>query len=452
MDNLLLHCNCGQRWRRMAASNPANATPQAPPNPPSGVSAAPGNTQITLNWTSVTGATSYNLYWSTTNGVTTSTGAEIGPIASPYTHTGLSNGTTYHYVVTAVNSGGESLPSAQVNTTPGPVVSLLGGSPTGVSGLTNGSGATALFNSPIGITTDGTNVYVSDNANNEIRKIVIATGAVTLFAGSPSGAAGLTNGTATAALFNAPYGMTMNGGNLYVADYTNNEIRKIVLATGVVSLFAGSSTGAPGSTNGTGTAALFFGPQCIATDGTNLYVTDTHNNEIRKIIIATGAVSLLAGSPTGASGLINGTGTAALFNGPMGITTDGTNLYVADYFNHEIRKIVIATGAVSLFAGSSAGLYGQTNGIGAAALFHCPTGITMDGTNLYVVEFSNSDIRKIVIATGEVSIHAGSPTGARGLTNGIGTNALFNYPGEITTDLTNLYITDLGNNEIRELH
>ena len=209
------------------------------------------------------------------------------------------------------------------------------------------------------------------------KKLSLTT-AVSLFAGAPSGSSGDLNGNGTSALFSCPTWITTDGTNLYVSDSANSDIRKIVIATGAVSLLAGSSTGASGTTNSTtGTSALFNWPEGITTDSTNLYVADGGNNEIRQIVIATGAVSLLAGLPTGGSGNSNSTtGTSALFTGPEGITTDGTYLYVADTGNNEIRRIVIATGAVTLFAGSPTGGSGNTNSTtGTSALFNNPEGI-----------------------------------------------------------------------------
>ena len=122
-----------------------------------------------------------------------------------------------------------------------------------------------------------------------------------------------------------------------MGDFHNHLIRQIVISTGVVTTVAG--TGSSGSANGTGTSASFNLPQGITTDGTNLYVADQDNHLIRKIVISTGVVTTVAG--TGSSGSANGTGTSASFNGPTGITTDGTNLYLADSLNHLIRKIVL---------------------------------------------------------------------------------------------------------------
>ena len=217
----------------------------------------------------------------------------------------------------------------------GPTVTTLAGT-AGEYGSTDGTGTTARFNSPFSITTDGTNLYVADSGNYTIRKIVIATGEVTTLAGT-AGEYGSTDGIGTTARFNNPYGITIDGTSLYVADSGNYTIRKIVIASRMVTTLAGTA-GEYGSTDGTGTTARFNNPYGITTDETNLYVADSGNNTIRKIVIATGEVTTLAGT-AGDSGSTDGTGTTARFNNPYGITTDGTNLYVADTGNNTIRKI-----------------------------------------------------------------------------------------------------------------
>jgi len=273
--------------------------------------------------------------------------------------------------------------SAEVDTGDLEVTTLAGSS----YGSTDATGTSASFNYPMGITTDGTNLYVADENNDRIRKIVISTGVVTTLAGSSSGFAD--NATGTSAKFYEPFGVTTDGTNLYVTDTANHRIRKIVISTGVVTTLAGSGT--QGSTdNNTGTSASFRNPTGITTDGTNLYVTELGNHRIRKIVISTGVVTTLAGSTQGH--LDNATGTSAKFSGPYGITTDGTNLYVADWTNHRIRKIVISTGVVTTLAGSSSG---STDATGTSAKFSSPRGITTDGTNLYVADLSNHLIRQI---------------------------------------------------------
>ena len=236
---------------------------------------------------------------------------------------------------------------------------------------------------------DGTNTYLMGGS---IQGAPLSlTAAVTTFAGT-TGLPGSTDDTGVAALFNVPYDITTDGINLYVAELGNYTIRQIVIATGVVTTLAGTA-GLPGSTDGTGVAALFRFPEGITTDGINLYVADTSNNAIRQLVIATGVVTTLAGT-AGSPGSTDGTGVASLFNYPAGITTDGINLYIADSFNNTIRQIVTATGVVTTLAGT-AGLPGSTDDTGVAALFNGPDGITTNGINLYVADSMNHTIRQI---------------------------------------------------------
>jgi len=314
-------------------------------------------------------------------------------------------------------------------------------------GSNDGTGAAAQFNYPFRITTDGTNLYVADISNQIIRQVVIATGVVTTLAGTAL-STGYTDGIGAAAQFSNPEGITTDGTNLYVVDTNNEIIRQVVIATGVVTTLAGTA-GMRGSTDGTGATAQFDNPVGITTDGTNLYVADRNNDAIRKIVIATGVVTTLAGT-AGNSGGADGIGAAAQFRNPEGITTDGTNLYVADTGNEIIRQVVIATGVVTTLAGT-AGMRGSIDGMGAAARFgYRLWDITTDGTNLYVVDTRNETIRKIVIATGVVTTLAGT-TLSTGSTDGTGAAARFDEPTGITTDGASLYVTDLNNQTIRQI-
>jgi hypothetical protein len=211
------------------------------------------------------------------------------------------------------------------------------------SGDTDGTGNAARFNLPIAITNDGVNLYIADTNNNKIRKMVIATGAVTTLAGPAQGTttSGDLDGTGNAARFTNIKGITTDGTNLYVSEQSIKKVRKIVIATGVVTVLAGPANGTTtaGDTDGTGNAARFLSPFDMTTDGTNLYLSD--DNKIRKIVIATGVVTTLAGPAQGTttSGDLDGTGNATRFNAPQGIITDGTSLYVVDNGNNKIRKI-----------------------------------------------------------------------------------------------------------------
>jgi sugar lactone lactonase YvrE len=236
-------------------------------------------------------------------------------------------------------------------------VSTLAGS-TSNRGNADGTGTAATFSSPLGITRDGTgNLYVTDSLNNTIRRIS-SSGTVSTVAGSVS-ATGSANGTGSAARFNHPTGITADGaGNLYVADSTNNTIRKIT-PSGAVTTLAGLA-GVSGFQDGSGSGALFNNPGGLAVDGSgNLFVADTGNSTIRKITPA-GIVTSLAGLP-GIAGLMDGTGSSAWFNQPQGLVLDSSgSLFVTDTGNAAIRKVTTA-GIVTTVA-LSGELTGATSG------------------------------------------------------------------------------------------
>jgi len=267
-------------------------------------------------------------------------------------------------------------------------VTTLAGS--GTIGFAGGFGVDAQFGFPGGVAVDGAgNMYVADTNNNQIRKITAA-GEVTTLAGT--GVAGFNNGPVAAAQFRNPGGVAVDGaGNVYVADTSNDRIRKIT-AAGEVSTLAGSGTF--GFVDGFGVNARFGAPGGVAVDGAgNVYVADSGNNRIRKITAA-GQVTTLAGDGT-AGFADTAPSVAARFSFPGGVAVDGAgNVYVADTANHSIRKIT-ATGQVTTLAGNGT-TAGIVNGTGVNARFNNPYGVAVDGAgNVYVADASNRRIRKI---------------------------------------------------------
>ncbi len=271
--------------------------------------------------------------------------------------------------------------------TPAGVVTTFAGS--GVAGSTNATGILASFNYPTGIAIDGAgNLFVADAQNCKIRKITTI-GVVTTFAGS--GALGSVNATGINASFKYPSGIAVDAsGNVFVADNGNHLIRKITSA-GVVTTLAGS--GVAGSTDAAGLSASFNFPTSVAVNGLGkVFVADRSNNKIRIITVAGGVVTTLAGS--GVAGSVDATGGAASFWDPSGVTTDASgNVFVADRSNHKIRKIT-ATGVVTTFAGS--GAFGSVNGLANVATFYLPVGVAVDAAGgVYVAGGDDNQIRKI---------------------------------------------------------
>lgn len=361
-----------------------------------------------------------------------------GTVGSPGSANGIGSSARFSYPTGIATDGTNIYVADSINNTIRQIVivsqavSTLAGS--GAPGLVDGVGSAASFSSPNGITTDGTNLYLTDSGNSAIRKIVIASGVVSTLVEPSSNS------------FITPAGITTDGTNLFIADTALNVVRRVVIATQAVSTLAGDGAGGtPGSIDAIGGAARFDAPAGMTISGSDLYITDSGSNIIRKLVLSTAAVTTMAGTP----GSADGTGASAGFKSPYDICTDSTNLYVADAGSSTIRKIAIASGTVTTLSGT-ADVAGTTDGIGAAARFNFPSSITTDGTSLYVADTGNHTIRKIVIATGEVSTLAGT-AGIAGAADGSGGAAKFNYPGGITTDGVNLYVSDTGNDSIRKI-
>ena len=275
---------------------------------------------------------------------------------------------------------------------PDGAVMTFAGQP-GVNAYQDGSGSAAIFSDLIkGIAADPLgNLFVSDSNNKRIRKITPA-GAVTTFAGSWYW--DIVNGPIDQAQFNDTRGLAFDSkGNLYVTEVARHLVRKIG-ADGIVSTLAGDGSAGyvdcyPGS------CARFNQPESIAVDSKdNLYVSESGNHMIRKITPA-GAVSTFAGS--GLAGFQDGAANLARFNSPVGVVVDSNdNVYVADQNNRVIRRIT-QYGVVSTAVGRP-NYKGNQNGLGTQASFGLPSGLAIDkNDNLYVVDYLNHNVRKLVL-------------------------------------------------------
>lgn len=366
----------------------------------------------------------------------------------------------------------------------------------GEPGGNDGTGNSARFDRPMDVAVDAAgNVYVADNGNHVIRKVT-SEGVATTFAGR-TGEQGCADGVGREARFRSPSGLTVDGaGNVIVADTGNHAIRKIT-PSGKVTTLAGKcelKNGSPvGSfSDGEAGGARFRSPRDVAVDASGcVYVADTENAVVRKIK-SDGTVSTLAGS-AGKAGTADGSNGAARFNGPLSVAVDQTgNLYVVDSGCQMIRKITSAggvtsltnsaarfasprgvavdragylavsdndaqtisrispSGGVTVWAGSASS-HGHANGVGAAARFNRPTGISVDRQrNVYVTDNFTQVIRKIA-PDGVVTTLAGRVWNS-GADDGKGGMARFNWPCGAAQDRAgNLYVADAGNHTIRKV-
>ncbi|MDB5216023.1 MAG: hypothetical protein JWO86_3950 [Myxococcaceae bacterium] len=382
---------------------------------------APGSTGVT---------------WSVTEG------AAGGVVDANGRYTAPQTPGTYHLVATAGGLSG-TVTVKVANYT----LSVLAGAPGG-SGNLDGTGSAARFHQPFAITNDGAGtLYVGDTYNAVIRKVVVATGVVTTIAGS--GSFGYLDGAGNAAAFSTVSALAIDkvNGVLYAADSGNNAVRAIDLNTGAVTTLAGGNP-QPGSGDGIGTAAKFYGPSGIAYVAGVLYVSDTNNSTLRRIDVATKQVTTVAGLASNPAAT-NGIGSAARFKAPGGITAvDSTLLYLADYVTNTVRRIDINGGVtylVTTYAGS--GTAGHVDGVSSTAQFNSPTDVAVVGGTVFVADWTNNDIRSIAAST--VATVAG--TTAYGSNDGVGIAAGLGRPTGITTDGTTLWVADQYNNAIRSI-
>lgn len=312
------------------------------------------------------------------------------------------------------------------------------------TGGADGTGIAAQLGNPLSLTADGKgSLFAADWSNHTVRQITASTGVVLTLAGM-AGSSGAVDGLGGVARFNQPSGITTDGnGNLYVSDQLNYTIRKVVVPGGQTTTLAGK-LGSSGAVDATGGAARLWGtygivlPKAGAGLG-SLYVTELNNQDIRKIDLATVAVTTFAGKPSNAQS----PGPMSSFCAPADVVSDGAGkLYVADSCNHAIRQVDTKSGTMTTLAGTVM-TSGSTDAIGTAASFKTPQGLALDGQgNLYVADTLNQIIRKISLSDAKVTTLAGT-LGVQGGTNATGTSASFNFPVGLTFDESGaLYVSD----------
>jgi len=363
-------------------------------------------------------------------------------------------------------------------------VSLVAG---GVTGYVDGPGASARFGYPMGLALDDSgSLYVADSDNYAIRKITFASdGTATVSTLAGKRAYGYIDGPASAAEFGNLQGIAVSGDGLavYVTDYVQvynptsgtwvymSLIRRVATASDASVTVSTIAGGPVGYLDGAGTSAQFTQMEQIAlsSDGTTLYVADTRDSLVRKIVMtadAPAAVTTFAGTP-GEFQHWDGPLASSWFNGPGGIALDKTgNFYIADSWNQNsnffgsgsmtLRMITPAGQVSSIALNVFNNTGGSADGIGAKAAFNVPSGIAVDSQgNYYVADVVNGTIRKIGLAsdgTATVTTIAGTPA-VYGYVDGTGPAAQFDQPFGLAVDASGdaLYIADVSNATVRKI-
>ena len=320
----------------------------------------------------------------------------------------------------------------------------------------DGFGTEAKFFYPadVAISSDGVFALVADTSNSRVRRIALATGMVTTVAGS--GARLNVDGIGTTASFTSPRSVSISPDASFALVLDGHRVYHFDIATGAVTTFAGAAGVNGGYADGAGTLAAFLNPYhaAISSDAFGYFalVADTGNQCIRRIQISNRMVTTFAGSSARAQGTTNGAGTSAKFFNPHGvaISPDGSFALITDNMNYNVRHLEISTGLVTTLAGSST--EASTDGTGFMASFRAPRFIAISPDASYVlVTESSSRIRRIALASRAVTTIAGS---VDGFADGLGTSALFwGSPGgmAIAPDGKYALVVDSSNQRIRRL-
>jgi sugar lactone lactonase YvrE len=383
-------------------------------------------------------------------GSTASYGGDGGPAAAAYlnmpTDVVLDNAGNIYIADTGNNRIRKILASN------GKIATIAGNGTAGYSG--DGEPATAAsLNGPYGVAVDGEgNVYIADTYNNAVRKIDEATGNISTVAGSYYGFAG-DGGPASAAALRWPTGVALDSAeNLYIADQFNDCIRKVTPA-GIISTVAGSPIDAFYGDNGPAAAAgLNYAHGVGASPSGTAYIADTKNNRIR-MVTAAGMIVTVAGNGIQGSVGDGGPAVSASLNNPYGVTADGNgNVYIADSYNHRIRK-VDASGIISTVAGNGTQGSDGDNGPATAAQLNGPRNLAVDRNgNLFIADTDNNLVRKVTYPTGTITTIAGTGSPSYGGDDGPAVSAGLNMPTGVAVDGSgNVYIADAGNNRIRKI-
>jgi sugar lactone lactonase YvrE len=249
-------------------------------------------------------------------------------------------------------------------------------------------------------------------------------------------------------------------GNLFIADRDNNRVRRVDVATGVITTVAGGSDSGSWGDGGPAAGAALDHPSGVAVDAAgNLYIADTYNSRVRKVDAATGIISIVAGSVEVGVGLAGyggdgGPATSALLNQPTGVAADAAgNLFIADEGNQRVRRVDAVTGIITTVAGTGTAGDGGDGGPAAGAALDHPSGVAVDAAgNLFIADYYNFRVRRLDAATGVITTVAGDGSYGFAGDGGPATAASLSLLYGVAVDAAgNLFLTDTSNFRVRRV-
>ena len=311
------------------------------------------------------------------------------------------------------------------------------------------------FPSSVAVDTAG-NFFIADLLNQRVRRVDAVTGIITTVAGNGSFGFNGDGMAATSASLAFPSSVAVDAaGNVFIADVSNQRIRRVDAATGIITTVAGNGTAGFSGDGSAATSASLNDPIGVAVDGVgNLFIADTFNQRVRRVDAATGIITTVAGNGTFGFNGDGGLATDAWMRDPVGVAVDSAgNLFITDQNNQRIRRVDAATGTMSTVAGSGTFGFGGDGGLATDASLSRPTGAALDSAgNLFIADQSNQRVRRVDAATGFISTVAGDGSFAFSGDGGLATDACLKNPAGVAVDSAgNLFIADQSNHRIRHV-
>lgn len=299
------------------------------------------------------------------------------------------------------------------------------------------------------------NMIIADDLNNRIRKVDVNTGVVTTIAGSGRSDFSGDGMLATIASLNSPQSVAIDiNGNIFIADTSNNRVRKIDANTNIITTIAGNGVAAFDGDNGVASNASLDTPTSVAIDKQgNIFIADSGNNRIRRVDRVTNIITTVVGNGRSDFSGDSGPALQASLSFPIGIFLDDkNNLLIADSFNNRIRKVDSSTGNIASIAGTGDADYNGDNILATRASLNFPSFATMDSLgNIFISDTDNSRVRKIDINTGMISTVAGNGQDSATTDNIPAINSTVRPTEAIADGFGNLFIADQDNNRIRRV-
>jgi uncharacterized protein (TIGR03437 family) len=396
--------------------------------------------------------------------------------------------------------------------TPYGEIDLIAGNGACGYGGDGGVASSASLNKPTALAVNNSgDLFIADELNNRVRKVSLPDGVITTVAGNGSSATSGDGGPAVSAGVPGPCAMTVDPlGNVFVAECTTANIRKVDTASGLITKIANimpahcytfsasgiaadqsgnvyvaagpqilriyAATGSvtkiaglgdhtePVGDGGPATSAGLWYPSGLALDfAGNLYIADMYNCLVRKVVTSTGIISTVAGTITvfgthrvGACGYSGdgGSATSAWLHYPLAVAADALgNLFIADTDNNRIRKVTASAGTISTVAGNGAYSYSGDGGTARNAVLYNPSAVAIDATgSILIADTANNRIRKVNSSDGTISTIAGNGSAGFSGDGGPATSASLNNPSGIAVDsIGNVFLADTVNHRIRKI-